>query len=432
MNKLIFHIKNSILIKVASLNTLSIFTRVVTGFVVSKVIAIYVGAEGLALIGNFRNFSTSIKSFSTLGLSNGIVKYVAELRFNILEISKLVSTVFYMLFFSTAFVSLGCFFYAEELNKFIFTPQDDYSYIIKLLAIMLPFFSANVLLFSLLNGFSRFKRILWINILAQILTTGLSVFLIWKKNIDGALIATVVAEALIFGILLINVFKECHFLSYVKFNLINLSYVKKISSYSIMSLFTAAFLPLVIVAIRNYIIDTIGQEQAGYWEAMNRISNYYLMFVSSLFTLYLLPRFSEINNTKEFRNEVFGFYKTIVPIFAFGLVLIYLLRSFIVRLIFTNSFAPVEDLFLWQLLGDFIKVLSLVISYQFLAKKMVKHYLIVESFSVIVRYVSSIYFIDLFGVKGAVIAHFVNYVLHFAIILLIFKSSLFSVVPDER
>lgn len=426
------HIKNSVLIKVASLNALSIFTKVITGLVISKVIAIYIGAEGLALIGNFRNFSTSVKSFSTLGLSNGIVKYVAELKSNMVELNKLVATVICLLLFSTVIISMSCFFYAESLNQFIFTAQYDYSYIIKLLAIVLPFFSASVLLFSLLNGFSRFRKILWINIKGQILTTVLTLVLIWKKNIDGALIAIAVAEILLLGLLLIHVFKELYFLKYFKFNLIDLSFLRKLSSYSIMALFTAAFLPLVIVAIRNYIINTIGPEQAGFWEAMNRISNYYLVFVSSLLTLYILPRFSEITKIKEFRDEVFGFYKTIIPIFALGLIVIYIFRIFIVRLIFTKSFAPVEDLFLWQLLGDFLKVLSLVISYQFLAKKMVWHYLITETFSIAILYFSSIYFIDHYGVKGATIGHFFTYLIYYILIISIFGKSLFGKLPKTE
>ena len=102
---------------------------------------------------------------------------------------------------------------------------------------------------------------------------------------------------------------------------------------------------------------------------MTRISKYYLMLVSSLMALYILPRFSEIDNVKEFRKEVFSFYKTIIPIVVFGLFIIYILKRYIVLFVFSDEFQPVEDLFLWQLLGDLVKVLSIVIAYQFLAKK---------------------------------------------------------------
>ena len=111
----------------------------------------------------------------------------------------------------------------------------------------------------------------------------------------------------------------------------------------------------------------------------------------------------------------------------------YVLRSLIVRIVFTEEFQPVENLFLWQLLGDFLKVLSMVIAYQFLAKKMFWHYILTEAFLVVILYATSIYFIDVYdSVKGAVIAHFVSYVMYYAIILLIFGSSLFGVDTEKK
>ena len=200
-----------------------------------------------------------------------------------------------------------------------------------------------------------------------------------------------------------------------------------------MAVVTGIAFPLVMIAVRNYIIDTQGMRDAGYCEAMNRISSYYLMFINSIMALYFLPRFAEINNKKEFRKEVFSFYKTIIPFLLGGLVFMYVLRSLIIRIVFTDEFAPVENLFLWQLFGDFLKVLSMVIAYQFLAKKMFWHYILTEAFLVVILYATSIYFIDVYdSVKGAVIAHFVSYVMYYAIILLIFGSSLFGVDAEKN
>jgi PST family polysaccharide transporter len=193
-----------------------------------------------------------------------------------------------------------------------------------------------------------------------------------------------------------------------------------------MALFSAVILPLVLLAIRNYIIDNVGYKDAGFWEAMTRISKYYLMLISSLMALYILPRFSEIDGIKEFRKEVFGFYKTVMPMFGLGLIILYFIKPYIVLGVFSEEFKPVEDLFLWQLLGDFLKVLSMVIAYQFLAKKMFWHYIVTEAFLVVMLYITSVYLIDIYGVKGAVIGHFVSYLMYYAIILLMFGSSLFG------
>src|SRR5690606_41121182 len=137
-------------------------------------------------------------------------------------------------------------------------------------------------------------------------------------------------------------------------------------------------------------------------------------------------------NVKEFRTEVFSFYKTVMPIFGVSLLAIYFLKPFIVTLIFSEAFEPTEALFGWQLLGDFVKVLSVVIAYQFIAKKMFWHFIIIEVFLVIIMYLSSVYLIDIFGVKGAVMGHFVSYLMHYGIILLIFGSSLFGVIANTN
>jgi hypothetical protein len=119
-----------------------------------------------------------------------------------------------------------------------------------------------------------------------------------------------------------------------------------------------------------------------------------------------------------------------IPVFSLVLLAIYLLRPFIIAIFLTNEFARVEELFGWQLLGDLVKVLAIVIAYQFIAKKMFVHFIITELFLVFMIYVTSIYFVDLYGVKGANIAHFVSYVLYYIMILIIFGSSLFGILPD--
>ncbi|TYB76863.1 O-antigen translocase [Bizionia myxarmorum] len=431
MKRLLNYINTNVLFKVASLNSVSMIVKIISGFLTSKAIALYVGAEGMALIGNLRNFLSSVQALSILGFYNGVVKYVAEFKENMRELSKIISTVFYLGFISTVLISFFCYFNAEAINNYVFSYYNDYAYVIKIMAIALPFYALNMFIFSILNGFSRYKTLIVINIIGQIFGLSITLLLIYKEHIEGALISVVIAESLLFFISLVGIANRRSLSSLIKVKNINLQTLKKLSSFSVMAIFSAFLLPLVAIAIRNYITDNVGLKEAGFWEAMNRISHYYLMFVSSLLTLYILPRFSEIDNKKEFRAEVFNFYKTIIPIFAVGLFLIYISRKIIVLVVFSEEFNPVSELFLWQLLGDFIKVLSIVIAYQFLAKKMFWHYIITEAFSVAILYATSIYFIDIYGVKGANIAHFVTYVLYYGLILLIFSSSLFGVISED-
>ncbi|WCO00833.1 O-antigen translocase [Psychroserpens ponticola] len=419
------------LLKIASLNSVSVFIRVISGLITSKLIAIFIGPDGLAFIGNFRDFIKSGQAFTTLGINNGVVKYVAELKNNSRELSQMLSTAFYLILFSVTFFSIGVYFTSESINDFIFTAQKDYVNIIKLIAISLPFYAFKTFIFSILNGLSKFKKILIINIIAQILGTIANVFLIWEFKLEGALISILLIEIILFVILLLSAFGVFNYLKLISFKKISFISFKSLGAFSIMALLSATLLPLVTVYVRNYIILEIGDIYAGFWVAMQRISNYYLMFVTTLITLYILPRFSQINTQRAFRAEVFSFYKTIIPIFGLGLIIIFFLRSFIVKLIFSDEFEPVTELFFWQILGDFIKVLSLVISYQFLAKKMLWHYIIIELLAIIVMYISSICLIDYYGLIGVVKAHFLSYLIHFIILLFVFRKALFGILPNN-
>ncbi|MCH7525069.1 MAG: O-antigen translocase [Bacteroidetes bacterium] len=432
MKRLFDYINSKVLVDVAGLNSANLITKIVAGLLTTKFIAVFIGAEGLALIGNLKNFLTAIQSFATVGLYKGIVKYIGEFKNDSLKLSKTISTSYYLGFLSTIFISFLCLFNAQTINDFIFSAQNDYAYVVKIMALALPFYALNVFCFSIMNGFSKYKILLIINIIGQIMGLCVTLLLIYQNKIDGALISVVIAPSLIFLITLVGILNRRNLSSSIKVSNIDFNWIKKFAPFILMALISGIALPLVFIAIRNYIIDSEGLKEAGFWEAMNRISSYYLMFVNSLMVLYFLPRFAEIDSKKEFRKEVFGFYKKIMPIIGLGLLIIYFLRPFFVALFLTQEFDAVQELFGWQLLGDFVKVLSVVIAYQFIAKKMFLKYIITEVFLVVILYLTSIYFVDMYGVKGANIAHFVSYLLYFVMILLLFSSSLFGILQDEQ
>lgn len=420
------------LFKVAHLNSVTIATKIIAGVLTSKAIAIFIGVEGMALIGNLRNFLSAIQSFAILGFYNGFVKTLAKCKDDALLLSKTISTSYYLGFFSTILMSFVCYYNAAFINDFLFSANYNYAYVIQVLALALPFYSLNMFCFGIMNGFSNFKMLLIINIIGQILGLAVTLYLIYIDNIDGALVAAVIAPSLIFLITLVGIINRRNLMPQIKISHVSFSVLKQFAPYAVMALVTAIAIPFTSILIRNFIIDELGIKQAGYWEAMNRISDYYLMFVTSIMTLYIIPRFSEIDTKKEFRKEVFSFYKSVMPIFGLGLLVIYLLRPFVVSFVFTEEFKPVENLFLWQLLGDFVKVLSIVIAYQFLAKKMFAQFIVIEIFLVIILYLTSVYLIKLYGVEGAVMGHFFSYIMYYLIVLLVFSNSLFGIITDEK
>lgn len=106
----------------------------------------------------------------------------------------------------------------------------------------------------------------------------------------------------------------------------------------------------------------------GNWEAMTRLSGAYLMLVTTTLGVYYLPRLSELKTFHEIKHEVYTGYKFIFPLALVGGLVVYLLREWIIKLLFTESFMPMQELFLWQIIGDILKIGSWILAYLMLGK----------------------------------------------------------------
>lgn len=419
-------ILKSTLFKVTSLNSISVLLKIGIGLITSKIIAVFVGPNGMALVGNLRNFLSSIETVATLGFQNGTVKYIAENKADNEALKKIISTVFITLVFTALAISLLLFFGADYWNTRLFGSSFQYKAIFKVLALALPWYIVNVLLVSIINGLGQFKRVIYIAIFGNLIGLLLSVVLISQFRTFGALLSVVLTPSLLFFVSFYYINKEYAFLKNITYRSFDSGVIRLMSSYTLMTLVSGFAGPLVYLAIRNNVIETIGIKEAGYWEAISRISSYYLMFIGTLLSVYFLPKLVEAQNNTETKKVFWSYYKTIMPLFGLGLLLVYGLKDFLITLLFTADFKPVSELFFWQLAGDFFKGASLILGMQFFAKKLTRDFIITEITSLLILYVASIYCINAFGVKGVVIGHTITYFVYLCVLGVYFRKALFA------
>lgn len=422
-------IRGNLLIKVTSANSLLVLLRMVFSLISQKALAILIGAEGIAHVGNFKNVISFFEYFSILGTANGLVKYISEHKNNKEALKNLFSTAFIFAACATLFSFIVLFFFSNELNELVFGRTKDFEYIFKLLAFFVPFIALNAILSSLINGLSNYKLYSKINIFTVIVSTLLIVIFTLNWGLIGSLSAIGIIPIIHF---LFIVFFSRQLLSYIDFKNIsfNLSFKKQLLSYGFMTIIVVLSINVTDIAIRNLIENKINASTAGYWTAMTSLSKIYMQFLAALFPLYILPRYSEIINNIEFRNEVKNIYKLLAPIVFLGMIAIYVLRNLIIKVVYTNEFLAMSSLFKWQLIGDFVKFIALVLSYQFLAKKQVRNYIFTEIVSVFLFYGFSVYFINIYGVEGIVIAHVTRYVLYLLLVMYILRHSLIGEVKN--
>ncbi|WP_445731604.1 O-antigen translocase [Mariniflexile sp.] len=417
--------KNSFLIKVASFNILSVFVKLVSGFIVSKTMAIFIGPSGIAISGNLSNFTQSLESLSSLGIKNGTIKYVAESKSKDLQFKRVISSSFFFSISIAVLASSLLFVFSNSLSALVFN-KVEFSFLFRISGLMMPFYSIHIFFISIINGLKKFKELVRINVVGYILITLLMVVFIYAKQLNGALLAIAITPFLLFT----SLFYQFNILKFIVFNIklscVSKEVIKKLASFFSMTLFSGIMIPIIYLLIRSYIINNVGANEAGYWEGTRKISNYYMLFIYTLFDIYLLPVLSEDTKSTKFKSIIFNFYKNILPLVLLGFIVIYFFKIFIIKLIFTDDFLGMQELFGWQLIGDFFKIVSFTIAYQFLAKKMIRLYLICEISYMIFIYFTSIYLINYMGVLGAVKAHAFSYLFYTLLVFFIFRNELFK------
>ena len=391
------------------------------GLISIKIISIYLGASGMAFLGNFRNFTSIVKSVSTVGINNSIIKLFVENKDDKKELNIIFSTFFWIFLVISIILAILGILLSNNISEYLFQ-SNSFAIPIQLFSIFQPLIVINVFWLAIFNGLGSFQKIVIIQIISNVLIFCLTIFLIVNQNVFGALLSIAFSELIMLLVTYFFVRQDFSFFTFDLKKVIANKYIDVIKKFAIMGLLSGILVPLVSILIRNEIIKTNGINEAGVWDATIRISAYYMMFFSSGLTLYYLPKLASLKTDFEFRKELISYFKMFVPFFIFLMIVVYLCKSYIIKFIFTSEFQSVDSLLKWQLLGDFFKILTLAFGYQIVVKTMMKLYVFGEIFYNVIYYFLTVYLIKEFSIDGVMQAYFYTNVIHFIFILFMFRK----------
>jgi PST family polysaccharide transporter len=166
------------------------------------------------------------------------------------------------------------------------------------------------------------------------------------------------------------------------------------------------------MVMRDQLAYRLGWTTAGLWQALWKISETHLLLLTSTLSVYFLPRFAEIQDADELRREVLRGLRFVVPLVMVTSSLMYLGRHQIVGLLLNERFLPMLDAFGPQLVGDILKVISIVPAYTMLSHGQTRTYVVTEIlFSALLTALTG-WFSQSLGLRGATIAYATTYALY--------------------
>lgn len=399
------------LVKTSLLNGIAVAARIASALVLNKILAVFVGPTGYAIIGQFQNAVSILVSLAGGLAATGVTKVTAQHYDDEAKQHKVWQTALRFSLLVSLLASLALLLTGRQLAEWLLQ-RSDMSSIFIWLALTLPAMAANNILLAIVNGKKEVGIYVAANITGSVVSMIVTGLLAYNFGLFGALLAFSINPAIVLLATATLVTRRAWFKSHFLWGKIDKSSIRELSGFALMGLTVALVVPASYMLIRDHLATHLGLPAAGYWQASWKISEIYLMLVTSTLSVYYLPRLAEIKTAPELKAEITKVYRFVMPIVIVAALVIYLLRDFIIHILFTADFSPMRELFAWQLIGDVIKIGSWVLGYVILGRSLVKIFIIKEILFSISFVLTSWLLSDQLGLVGVPIAYALNYCLY--------------------
>ncbi|MEL4271903.1 O-antigen translocase [Shewanella xiamenensis] len=406
------------LLKVTAMTGLLTLLRMAMGFVIAKVVAIYTGPSGLAMLGQVQSLVGSLNGIINAPAGSGVVRFTAENKERGFDACApwWRASLQWVLIISAIAIPLGLLF-AKPLAIGLF--QDaSLAWVVVVTVIVLPFAAIGTLCNSVINGQQLYRRYVGLGMLSALISGCVMLSMIAWQNIEGALLAAAVQAALIGVVMLIANLRQPWFKLRYWWGAVEPKARKDIGKYMLMAITSALTVSVSLILVRNILIDQVGWDATGQWQAVYKISEVYLGVITMALGTYYLPRLSSLTGVDAIVSEIHKTARVIIPIVATMALAVYLLRDVVISLLFTEAFRSARELFAIQLTGDVIKIASWLYAYPMLSRGTTKWFMGTEILFSLSFVALTYLFVANMGVKGATVAYLVNYSVYFLSIYL--------------
>lgn len=149
-------------------------------------------------------------------------------------------------------------------------------------------------------------------------------------------------------------------------------------SYALMGLVPMVLSPLVLTVMRTMVAFHFGNDAAGVWQSVWKISDFLFMAMSAILTVIILPRVSASMNRGEFFKMFNPLLLRIMGISLAMIAVLYFGRSILVQVLFSQAYMGAVDYLPLQLVGDFFRAGGFALALVLIARRETVVFLSVE------------------------------------------------------
>lgn len=347
-------------------------------FAINKLLAIFLPPAAFACVGQFLNFMSIGSATSSLALQNGWTALTAQNKENrdkLLGIWRggLRLTTFASLL-TFVFALLFCFMAPlESLLPGVPTRLAQAAILFALPGV----FATNIITISaaVMNGLGENRKWALINIVTSMWQVLWVAFFLYTGRLS--VLSIIATQSIVAAIFASQIAGRAGF-SVKQIWKTALDTRGPWLSYALMGLVPMVLSPVVLTVMRMTVASSFGNDAAGIWQSVWKVSDFLFMAMSAILTVIILPRVS----AKMSRGDFFRmFHPLLLRIMGISLVMVaalYFGRSILVQVLFSQAYMGAVDYLPLQLVGDFFRAGGFALALVLIARAETKSFLAVE------------------------------------------------------
>lgn len=200
---------------------------------------------------------------------------------------------------------------------------------------------------------------------------------------------------------------------------------KKTLSFALVVSFTALLSKVADFSLVTWAMSFHGKPTVGIWLAMNRLADSANIPILAVVNGILIPMLSgKTANPSEIKAIIRPLFKQLVFWTAVGFSVVYFFYPIILSLLFSSEFHAQTDWVSFQILGDFFKSNAYLISGLCLALGATRFYFWIETISIVIVVILTVFFSHYLGETGLFVAHCFRYGLFLLALVFRFRQFL--------
>jgi len=399
------------------------FLTILFSVIRTKLIAVFIGAEGMGIITMLNSILNLITSVTSLGVETSAIKSVSEnyKDHDVRSVSKIAEIIKQIMFFTGILGAVVTIIFSKWISFFSFGDGSQ-TFSLIFLSVILIFKQLTSSQLVVLQGLRKLNLLAKANLYGNLFGLLFSIPLYYYLKID-AIVPTIILSS--FGALIFSFY----YASKVKLPKTNiskqelLSEGKAILSLGIMLTISSLLTFLSAYLTQIYISNAGSTEQVGLYSAGFTLLNSYVGLIFTVMSTDYYPRLAAINNDN-YKIRISVLQQSYISILIITPIIVLFLTfiPIIIKVLYTSKFLGVIPMVCFGIIGMLFKAASFSMGYILISKGdskiFTKTAIVFNTLSILLN-ITGYYF---YGLEGLGISFLIYSIIHFFAMKIITKK----------